>query len=101
MSINLFQAEIQDPYSRDNFRTIQTFTRDNTLLSLTYKRLEIDIKNGDTQIKHGFNFIPKDIFIVYISSDTATVRIKHSLSTREHIVINSNEACKIRVFVGK
>lgn len=99
--IKFFESEITDKYVRDNFKSLTAFLRNNIYTNSEFKIIEKDVISGDNEIEHGYLFKPTDCFISYISSDTAVVKIKHSLSTNNKITINSNESCKIRVFIGK
>lgn len=97
----LFLAEIDNRYIRENFKQLREFVKGNLFTNGESKAFEWELTSGDNELKHALGFIPTDAIITYSSNDSATVKIKHSLSTKTHLTINTTADTTVRVKVGK
>ncbi len=97
---NIFIAEIQDSYAKENFKTLK-----NLLPILYYfanfKAFEVTFASAETekQFSHGLGFLPKDI-IITSKTNGITVSFNQDKSTKDLLFITVDGPCNLRFLAG-
>ena len=99
--IKLLVNEIQDPYSRENFRRLGNEFRDQTILRGKFKFFEIvfTIAVTNFKYKHNLDFTPKDILQTSLKGP-GTLTWNYDLFDKTHLNITTTGACTVRAYIG-
>lgn len=100
-SLDFFIEEIENPYIRDNFKTLQEVLRAENLLSADFQHFELEFDKAVTSvdIRHNLNYVPLDVIQTW-TTPGVTVTWAYNKFTRETIRLSTSAACRIRVFIG-
>lgn len=101
MALGLYIVEIPDDYARENFKRIDRFLNETSLLKGQWKFFEITILGAVTNLKykHLFKFIPKDVIQTSLTGAGA-LTWNYSRFDRDYLDLTTTAACVIRCFVG-
>ncbi len=105
--LKLFQTEIADRFTRENFARIERFFRDDVVSKTQLTFFEYTVANRGTfpltlEVKHSMSFVPKDVITLYIGNpDGNTVTWNYDAFTRTHLSFTVSAACTIRALVGR
>lgn len=99
--LDLYILEINDTYSRDNFRKIDRSLREQSLLKGNFKFFEITVTKAVTNLKfqHNMGFAPKDI-IQTSHIGVGLLTWNYALFDAATLDITTTGACVVRAFVG-
>lgn len=99
--MKFFLTEIEDTFSRDNFRRILNWIRATPILNGDFKFFEITFEKAVTRdFKHNLPFTPKDV-IFLSATGGATVTFHYDSFTSTHINVTTSAATTFRCFVGR
>jgi hypothetical protein len=103
MTLKLLKNEVQDTYSRENFKRIEDYTRDLALLRGNFKffTFELSAKTYPATVifRHNLGFAPKDILPTSILGGTVTWN--YSLFSIETISATISAPVTVRCFLGR
>lgn len=101
MNVDLILKDIEDVYSRENFRRLLSFFNLTDLLNGEFKFFEVEISQANTifALPHGLKFIPQDIIFVSVDGDhNFYFRYQEFDKTNMYIFVQG--PCKLRFFAG-
>jgi len=99
MSIKLNFEQIDNIYSRDNFRLIEKFINDISFLDGDFTFYEFNIKSsGEHKLYHNSNLKPNDVIVT--KSIGEDYQIDYSKFTDQYITVNTSGECYLRLFIG-
>lgn len=101
--LDLYRAEIEDIYVRENFLRTQAFLRDQPLLKghFTFKQYVVTAATTNLRLLHKLSFTPLDAIITYKSDPTVTVTLNQNLWDADEIDFTTSGAVTIRMFLGR
>ena len=101
-NVNINPERIEDEVLREMITEIKEEMERETLSDWQGNHFEVTLNAGDNEIGHGLGFIPKDIWITYLSNQLAYVRIQYNLTTNENFTLYTSSApgLVVRGFVG-
>lgn len=93
--------DIEDPYSRENFKRLKLFLQNYPLFRGNWVFFELVFTKAETNLKynHGLGFKPKDIIQTSVVGPGA-ITFNYSLFSTESLDITTTGACTVRCFVG-
>lgn len=99
--IKLYVGEVEDEYSRDNFRKLERELREQPLLKGKFKFFEITFSKAVTNLKypHNLGFAPKDILQTSLIG-AGTVTWNYVKFDRTNLDVTTSGACVVRGFFG-
>ena len=105
--LRLFQTEIADRFSRENFSRLERYIRDDVFGKGRFRFFEYEVENRGTfpktlEIPHELSFQPRDVITLAVyDPDGTTLTWNYDDFTRTHINFTVSAACKIRAFIGR
>ena len=101
-NVNINPERLDDPVLREMLTEIKEEMERETLSDWQGVHKEIDLGVAGThEIGHGLGFIPKDVWITYMSSKTAYVRIEFDDFTTDTISLyTTTYGLTVRLFIG-
>lgn len=101
MRVRLNVSQIEDFYTRDNFKRLQIAIEGEPVLKTDFKFFEIITNASVLKFKypHNLNFIPKDILFLSATND-ADVTFHYDLFDFTNIVFTTTVATTFRCFIG-
>ncbi len=101
-AISLYRKEVEDEYSRENFKRLQDFINNSPLNKGEFKFFEIQLSAAVTNQKwrHGLGFVPMDVLQTYVSGGV-TVTWNFDLFDRTNLDLTTSGATTIRAFIGR
>lgn len=101
MKLDLLLANIEDATVRENFKRIQDFVENQTILDGFFEFYELTFTSAVTNyaFKHNLSFLPKDLIMTNVS-DGATASFNYELTDRDRLYITTSGACVIRFLAG-
>lgn len=95
-----FIHEINDFFSRENFKVIQRYSEEDiNRMNFVHRSLNLTVV-GDNLVQHGLNYKPKDALLLSVIPSTVVVTFKYDLFTKSTITVNVSAACEIRILLG-
>lgn len=92
--------EVSDAYSRENFRQVSEFLRDEALLKGQFKFFEFTFAaSGVHTVLHTLGFKPLDVLTLSVSGG-ATVTWDYDGFTNTTVSLTVSAPCRVRVFLG-
>ena len=100
--LDLILKDISDIYVRENFFRIKKFFDPVPFLQGDFKFLEIEIKKRTDKfpVRHGFSFIPEDVFILSVIGNHNFYFI-YDLFDKDSIYLHAEGPCVVRFLVGR
>jgi len=96
----LFVNEVADEYTRENFRTVSEFVRDEALLKGQFKFFEYSFTAAGTHTPlHTLGYKPLDVITLAVSRG-ATVVWDYDAFTKVTVKLTVSAPCRVRVFLG-
>jgi hypothetical protein len=98
MKLNFEQ--IQDTYTRDNFRLIEQAINDLVFYQGEFKFFEFEIKGAiaGKKLYHHMGIRPEDVIIT--KSTGASFQLDYNGFTQDYITVNTSGDCYLRMFIG-
>lgn len=102
MNIDLILKDIDDIYTRENFKRLLTFINGFGMFDGNFKFFEVVVADAatDQAIKHGLSFIPLDIIFLSVLGDH-NFFFNYQKFDREHIYVSCEGPCRLRFFAGR
>lgn len=99
--LDLLLTEIQDEYSRENFRRIQIEHAANPLTKSRFRVVEVILTGALTNFKalHGLNFVPKDIILTRLTG-AGQLTVNYDKTDSTSLDLTSTAACVARLLCG-
>lgn len=100
--LDLILKDISDVYVRENFFRLKKFFDPVPFLQGDFSFFEIEITKATDNfaLRHGFKFIPEDVFVLSVIGNHNFYFIYDSFD-RDNIYIHTEGACVLRFLVGR
>lgn len=99
--VTLDQAQIKDPYTQDNFKTLEDYINQHPLFKGLFSFYEIAIPMGaNFKFRHRLKFVPKDVIFLSCTNG-ATVTFNYDSFDNEFIDVTASALTRARFFLGR
>lgn len=100
--IRLFLSEIEDDFSRENFRRVQNEFNEDVLKNSQFTFITITFTGAETnyKYKHNLPFVPRDVIQTSLTG-SGSLTWNYSLFDSTNLDITTTDACVVRALIGK
>lgn len=101
MQADLALQNIDDPLIRENFYRLLKYFNLQPLMNADFKFFEVDLPKAGTlvSIKHGLNFIPKDIIVLSAIGDN-NYYFKYQAFDKTNLYVTNLGPVRLRFLAG-
>lgn len=100
--LKLIVGDIKDERTRENFKRIEDYFNENTLVNSTWKVFQVEIKAGANlfRVPHGLGYEPSDILVLSSIGDN-NFEFDRELTNDQYVFIRAAGPVYIRFIAGR